>query len=141
LPEDPGDEEILSQSVAANRVLVTLDKDFGELVFVLGQPHRGIIRLVNIRARDHALTILGVLAKHARDLEDAAIVVALSDRIRARRSEERARLWTSSVEKQPVPFRSLLKAPSGRKDTVPNVEVSYGRKRGCAYRNLQNSGQ
>ncbi len=28
---DPGDEEILDQAAAENRVLVTLDKDFGEL--------------------------------------------------------------------------------------------------------------
>lgn len=30
-PSDPGDEEILDQAAAQGRVLVTLDKDFGEL--------------------------------------------------------------------------------------------------------------
>ena len=30
-PEDPGDEEILATAFREGRVLVTLDKDFGEL--------------------------------------------------------------------------------------------------------------
>jgi hypothetical protein len=34
------------------RVLVTLDKDFGELAIMKGAPHAGIVRLVGIRARD-----------------------------------------------------------------------------------------
>ena len=32
-PRDPGDEEILSAARSEGRVLVTLDKDFGELAF------------------------------------------------------------------------------------------------------------
>jgi predicted nuclease of predicted toxin-antitoxin system len=30
-PEDPGDEEILGRAQAEGRILVTLDKDFGQL--------------------------------------------------------------------------------------------------------------
>jgi len=33
-PEDPGDEEILMKAHGDGRVLVTLDKDFGELAIV-----------------------------------------------------------------------------------------------------------
>jgi predicted nuclease of predicted toxin-antitoxin system len=33
---------------AESRVLVTLDKDFGELAIMKGAPHAGIIRLVGI---------------------------------------------------------------------------------------------
>lgn len=43
---DPGDEEILSRAFQKGQVLVSLDKDFGELVFLHDQPHHGIIRLV-----------------------------------------------------------------------------------------------
>ena len=50
-PRDPGDEEILTQAHAEGRVLVNLDKDFGELVVLRGAPHSGIIRLVNISSR------------------------------------------------------------------------------------------
>ena len=47
-PRDPGDEEILSAARSEGRVLVTLDKDFGELVIGKGRLHHGIIRLVNL---------------------------------------------------------------------------------------------
>lgn len=36
-PEDPGDEEILRHAAARGQVLVTIDKDFGELVVVRGR--------------------------------------------------------------------------------------------------------
>lgn len=36
--DDPGDEEILERSHGEGRVLVTLDKDFGELAAAQGRP-------------------------------------------------------------------------------------------------------
>ena len=51
-PSDPGDEEILDQAAAENRVLVTLDKDFGELAVRQGRAHCGIVRLVNLASRE-----------------------------------------------------------------------------------------
>lgn len=49
--EDPGDEETLAKAHNAGRVLVTLDKDFGELAILHGYPHSGILRLDNLPAR------------------------------------------------------------------------------------------
>lgn len=45
-PQDPGDEELLRRAWSESRVLVTIDKDFGELAVVHGRPHVGIVRLV-----------------------------------------------------------------------------------------------
>lgn len=53
---DPGDKEILRQAYEQDRILVTLDKDFGERAIVYGEPHRGIIRLVGISARSRPIT-------------------------------------------------------------------------------------
>lgn len=53
--EDPGDEEILAQAYQEDRVLVTLDKDFGELAVLRGMPHAGILRLVNFSAQQQGL--------------------------------------------------------------------------------------
>jgi predicted nuclease of predicted toxin-antitoxin system len=53
-PQDPGDEEILAPAHRDGRVMVTLDKDFGELAMVHGSAHSGILRLVNIAARQQA---------------------------------------------------------------------------------------
>lgn len=51
---DPGDQEILRYANDQKRILVTLDKDFGERAIVFGEPHSGIIRLVGIAAREQA---------------------------------------------------------------------------------------
>jgi predicted nuclease of predicted toxin-antitoxin system len=51
LTPDPGDEAILNTAYHEKRVLVTLDKDFGELAIVYDKPHCGIIRLVGHSAR------------------------------------------------------------------------------------------
>ena len=48
-PQDPGDDEILALAHRERRVLVTLDKDFGELAIVHEQPHGGIVRIVGFR--------------------------------------------------------------------------------------------
>jgi len=48
---DPGDEEILAYAYSEKRILITQDKDFGELAIVRGNPHCGIIRLSGYAGR------------------------------------------------------------------------------------------
>ena len=86
-PEDPGDEEILARAYRERRILVTLDKDFGELAVVRGAPHCGIVRLANIAARQQARVCMYVLAVRARELEQGAIVTAEPGRLRTRPPE------------------------------------------------------
>jgi len=47
----PRDEEILTQAQREGRVLVTIDKDFGEVAIVRGIRHSGIVRLVELQAK------------------------------------------------------------------------------------------
>jgi predicted nuclease of predicted toxin-antitoxin system len=82
LAQDPGDEEILAQAYRERRVLVTLDKDFGELAIVRGLPHSGIIRLVSIPARQQAAICLQILSQHGTDLSNGAIITAEPGRLR-----------------------------------------------------------
>ena len=49
-PVDPGDDEILARASGEGRILITLDKDFGELAAVREQANAGIIRLVILSA-------------------------------------------------------------------------------------------
>lgn len=86
-PRDPGDREILRYAYDNASVLVTLDKDFGELAIVQGIPHVGIIRLVNLRARQQGPACVEVLKKHGDILLTGAIITVTADRIRIRRSE------------------------------------------------------
>jgi predicted nuclease of predicted toxin-antitoxin system len=61
------DAEILQIAVAEHRVVMTSDKDFGELVFRLQQPAAGII-LLRI-AVQHEVERLAVLEKFWPDIE------------------------------------------------------------------------
>jgi len=83
-PEDPGDEEILARAYAEQRVLVTLDKDFGELAILRQQPHCGIVRLVDISARRQADVCLHVLETLGSDLQSGALITAEPGRLRIR---------------------------------------------------------
>ena len=83
-PEDPGDAEILGRAHQESRVLVTLDKDFGELAVVRGQPHSGIVRLVNIKAVRQSEMCLRVLGLYGEELTKGAIVTVEPERARIR---------------------------------------------------------
>lgn len=87
-PEDPGDAEILARAHAEGRVLVTLDKDFGEIVVVHGVRHSGILRVVAQAAREQARTIARVLELHGGELADGALITAGAGRLRIRQREE-----------------------------------------------------
>jgi len=81
---DPGDEEILRRALAEERVLVTLDKDFGHLAVALDRPHPAIIRLVGIGARQQAATILYLVETHRLELTQGALLTVEPGRLRIR---------------------------------------------------------
>ncbi|MBN1284844.1 MAG: DUF5615 family PIN-like protein [Anaerolineae bacterium] len=85
--EDPGDEEIMARAYGESRILVTLDKDFGELAVVYDRPHAGIIRLVNLSATQQAAVCIRVLERYGEELQAGAIVTAGLNRVRIRSPE------------------------------------------------------
>jgi predicted nuclease of predicted toxin-antitoxin system len=82
--QDPGDEQILAWAFSQNRVVVTLDKDFGELAIVFGRQHSGIVRLVGMRAREQAAHCLLALDRYMEELTYGAIVTVEPGRVRIR---------------------------------------------------------
>ena len=84
---DPGDEEVLARAVREDRILVTLDKDFGDLVFVKGQAHPAIVRLVAMPVRRQADALLRLVRSNAPDLQARSLIVIERDRVRIRRPE------------------------------------------------------
>jgi predicted nuclease of predicted toxin-antitoxin system len=70
--------------LAEGRILITLDKDFGELAIVRGLPHSGILRLANFSARQQAKACQRVLGLHGAELEAGAIVTAEPGVLRVR---------------------------------------------------------
>lgn len=83
-PVDPGDDEILTLAHREDRILITLDKDFGELAVVRGQAHAGILRLVVLSASQQAPTCLLVLNRYGTELQSGAIVTVEPGRVRVR---------------------------------------------------------
>ena len=83
-PVDPGDNEVLRRAHAEGRVLITLDKDFGELAIVLRRPHAGIVRLVGFRAAEQARACSPVLVRFDAELVGGAIITSSPDRLRIR---------------------------------------------------------
>jgi predicted nuclease of predicted toxin-antitoxin system len=84
---DPGDEEILRRAREEGRILITLDKDFGELVFLRGMRHAGLVRLVGIPARQQGVYASQILEQYGKELAAGAIITAEPGRLRIRTSD------------------------------------------------------
>jgi predicted nuclease of predicted toxin-antitoxin system len=84
MAEDPGDELIIQQAFQDKSILITLDKDFGELAVFKGFPRYGIVRLVNHPARQQAKVCQEILHRYQFDLQSGAIITVEKSRIRIR---------------------------------------------------------
>ncbi len=87
LAVDPraGDERLMELALQDDRVLVTEDKDFGELVFVRRLPHGPIVRLVELTVDEQVSGMAELLERHAPDLAEPVMVTVTRGRIRIRR--------------------------------------------------------
>lgn len=74
------DDWILQKACAENRILITNDKDFGELIFRLKKPHKGVVllRLEDERAANKIAVVQRLLASYADQLVDRFTVVTES---------------------------------------------------------------
>ena len=71
------DDEILTKAYTENWILVTNDKDFGELVFRERRPHHGVVflRLDDERSIAKIATLEKLLENYAERLPDRFVVV------------------------------------------------------------------
>jgi predicted nuclease of predicted toxin-antitoxin system len=79
---DPGDAALLRAAASEDRVLVTIDTDFGTLVFLGGLPHAGVIRLPDVPAPKRIALMEQILTRYGADALNGAIVTATETRIR-----------------------------------------------------------
>jgi predicted nuclease of predicted toxin-antitoxin system len=82
--KDPGDDAIMAYAFQEDRVLLTLDKDFGALAVLHGKPHAGIMRLVNLSVAEQVDAAHQVLTAHATALAAGAIITVERRRVRIR---------------------------------------------------------
>jgi predicted nuclease of predicted toxin-antitoxin system len=69
----------------SNRILVTADRDFGQLIFVRQLPHGAIIRFVNMDSSKWCPAMTKILDLHLSDLASGALITVSLGRIRVRR--------------------------------------------------------
>ena len=78
------DETLLALAHRERRVLITEDKDFGELVFLRHLPHPCIVRLVSLATEEKPDAIQHLIEHHAAAMYAGAIIVVTRTRIRIR---------------------------------------------------------
>ena len=80
------DEQVLEKAVQENRILITNDKDFGELIFRQGKPSTGLI-LLRLRSDSPKSRILytNILIRRFGDDLTGSFVILTEKKIRMRR--------------------------------------------------------
>jgi predicted nuclease of predicted toxin-antitoxin system len=77
LARGSSDADITQQAFDEDRILITNDKDFGEMVFRSGKPHHGVIllRLEDERAANKIAVLEKLLTNYENRIPDNFIVV------------------------------------------------------------------
>ena len=89
LERDPHatDEALLALANDEQRVLITEDKDFGELVFVRRLRHPCIIRFVDMPVAEKVAAMRELIERHADAMREDALIVVTRTRVRIRRRQ------------------------------------------------------
>lgn len=71
------DKEVLAIANDQSRILITRDKDFGELIFRFKKVHSGIVlnRLHELNSPEKARIVLEVIKKHETEIERSYTVI------------------------------------------------------------------
>jgi predicted nuclease of predicted toxin-antitoxin system len=98
-PQGLSDRVVLSTARAEGRVLITNDRDFGELVFRLRQAHQGVI-LLRLGSYAPLATLIqrldDVLARYSDELEHFLVVTPRTIRVRRQTPGPRQSRQTST---------------------------------------------
>jgi len=83
------DSEIIDIAAKDNRIIITMDKDFGELVYNSGLIHKGILllRTENCSSDKKVKILSEILINYSSELEENFCVFS-KDRLRIRRKRK-----------------------------------------------------
>ena len=79
---DPGDRALLEKAAAEDRILVTIDTDFGTLVHLHGVPHAGLVRLPGVPPEQRIALTGELIERHRSALEGRAVVTVRDGKLR-----------------------------------------------------------
>lgn len=83
-PRDPGDEEILEVAEREDWVVITIDHDYGALIFRDQKAHSGLVRLASMHPDAQVVVCERAVREAGAELEKGAVVVASRSSIRIR---------------------------------------------------------
>ena len=78
------DEALLALAFQHQRVLITEDKDFGELVFLRRAPHPCIVRFVEMTVAEKVSAMRDLIERHSEEMSAGAVIVVTPTRVRVR---------------------------------------------------------
>jgi predicted nuclease of predicted toxin-antitoxin system len=78
------DEAVLAMAYEQGGIVITEDKDFGELIAVQRRPHSGIIRFLELSVSEQVAAMQEVLTQYRSELESGSMIVVTRGRIRVR---------------------------------------------------------
>lgn len=79
------DSDILAWALREQRIIITTDSDFEQMIWMQGRQHCGVLRLENLPRSERLQLLREVLHEFASELEAGAIVIATQSKIRIRR--------------------------------------------------------
>lgn len=82
------DEFLMGMALREGRILITEDKDYGELVFAQGMAHPCIVRLHRMSAPEQVTAMRKLIRDVAESLVDGAMIVVTRDRVRTSRGSQ-----------------------------------------------------
>lgn len=78
------DQTILAMATQQGRILVTIDTDFGRLIYG-GNRHTGLLRLPDVPAAERIALLADTIQRHHADMESGAVITVKGGRIRISR--------------------------------------------------------
>ena len=82
---DPGDQALLELAASKNRAIITIDKDFGELIYLHRVPHAGLIRLPDVRMARRIEIVAEIIDRYGPEVEEHAIITVQGRHLRVSR--------------------------------------------------------
>jgi predicted nuclease of predicted toxin-antitoxin system len=88
------DETLLALAYREQRVLITEDKDYGELVFVRRLQHPCIVRFVDMQVSEKVSAMLELIEHNSDAMREGTLVVVTQSRVRIRHgAREQGTIW------------------------------------------------
>lgn len=78
------DEKILEWAVREQKIIITTDNDFEQMIWQQQKSHCGILRLENLPRKEREVLFGYALKSHGKDLQAGKIVIALQNKFQIR---------------------------------------------------------